>query len=261
MRFRCASPPGANSVSSAVTPQQGQVSSSMASHQDGPRRPLGLADFDRRRNRARGCPPEGGRASASTRAPAHRSASLSAGSELSRSAAPRRVAPKRPEFAKTYLPIPYRFHTDSIRRNPHDFPPLSPLLRLRPNHPHPPGPNARSHQCATAAATLSSIIRPSRNRSSPNGASQLPRRALRQHLGRRPARAGDRLEPARPPAAIEEDPRHRRRPDDRRAVAGHIHDAAPLPQHLQPRQDRQRLDQRAAASPRCDGSCRAGYSC
>ena len=46
---------------------------------------------------------------------------------------------KQTKFAETYLPIPYRFHTVSIRRKRRDFSPLPPLPPLRPirwqNHP------------------------------------------------------------------------------------------------------------------------------
>ena len=69
--------------------------------------------------------------------------------------------------------------------------------------------------------------------------------ALGDHLGRGPAGAGDGLEAARPPAAVDEAVLQRGLRDDGRAVAGHVHDAAPLAEHLEPRDDREGFDQRA----------------
>src|SRR6056297_1495455 len=51
---------------------------------------------------------------------------------------------------------------------------------------------------------------------------------LGHQLRKAPAGAGDRLEPASAPTRIDKDAIDRRLAKDRRAVAGHVHDAAPL---------------------------------
>ena len=65
------------------------------------------------------------------------------------------------------------------------------------------------------------------------------------HMGEAPARAGNRLEAAVAPAAVEIEPLDRRLADEGRAVHGHVHDARPLPENAQARERRHHRDRRA----------------
>ena len=126
---------------------------------------------------------------------------------------------------------------------------------------------AAAAQCATAAAAASSMRRPVRKRSSANGAAIGCGSPAAIVCGEDVARAGRRLEPAGAPAAIDVEPRHRRLPDDRRAVGRDVDDAAPVAQHAQARECREQLADRLqrvlgdvqAAAPgcrRCTRRCR-----
>ena len=95
-------------------------------------------------------------------------------------------------------------------------------------------------QCATAAAAASSIRRPVRKRSSVNGAAIGCGSPVAIVCGEDMAGARRRLEAAGAPAAIDEEARHRRLADDRRAVRRDVDDAAPVAQHAHAAQRRER---------------------
>ena len=67
------------------------------------------------------------------------------------------------------------------------------------------------------------------------------RLAFGNEMGEQMRRTRRCLEAARTPAAIDEEVRHRRHALDRRTVRRVVGDAAPLPHHLDPAEDREQL--------------------
>ena len=94
-------------------------------------------------------------------------------------------------------------------------------------------------QCATAAAPCSATSAPVEKRSSVNGAAMRVRLVARDEVGEGVAGAGRRLPAAGPPAAVDVKALHRRLRDDRARVRADVDDAAPLPHHPQPRDERE----------------------
>src|SRR6185437_11125684 len=73
---------------------------------------------------------------------------------------------------------------------------------------------------------------------------ELVRAVVGDGVGEDPARARRRLEAASAPAAIDEEPVDGGEADDRAGVGRAIDDAGPLPQHAQPADDGEKLDER-----------------
>ena len=92
-----------------------------------------------------------------------------------------------------------------------------------------------------AAAAASSMSRPGAEALQPVGRGDRVGIVVGDGVGKDVARAGRGLEAARPPAAIDVEPRHRCPGEDRRAVGRHVDDAAPGTQHLHAREDREHL--------------------
>src|SRR3712207_3112516 len=71
---------------------------------------------------------------------------------------------------------------------------------------------------------------------------QLVRLAVRKGPGEAPARAGGRLETARSPATVDEEPVDGGRADDGRRVGADVDDARPRAQDARVREDREELE-------------------